>query len=51
MFSLDFDSLFSTVDLKSFSHSVIDTMNLSYNLGVIVLVIASLKSLARLLPE
>ena len=27
MFSLDFDSLFSTVDLKSFSHFVIDTIN------------------------
>ena len=27
MFSLDFDCLFSTVDLKSFSHFVIDTIN------------------------
>ena len=27
MLSLDFDSLFPTVDLESFSHFVIDTIN------------------------
>ena len=43
MFSLDFDSLSLTADLKSFSHFVIDTIInfVSYNSGVIVMVISN----------
>ena len=65
MFSLDFDSLSSTTDLKIFLHFVIDTINCNRTMcctiqGGIMLVIsnqpramhlADLKSLAKLLPE
>ena len=55
MFFLDFDSDFSTVDFESFTHFVIDTINLLVK-GLCVIRFRgnrarNFKSLARLLSE